>query len=183
MEIHFPKAYADRVQRLRVPGGFVLLAAFALLPHPDAHSLAFGIPISICGLALRAWAAGHLAKNEQLATGGPFAWIRNPLYAGTLITVLGIVIASRSWTLAAISTAVFLLIYLPVIELEEQHLRNIFPSYASYAQRVPRLLPVRKGLSSPVRFSSKLYVRNQEYKAALGYAVALGWMLVRVHLK
>ena len=94
--------------------------------------------------------------------------MRNPLYAGTLITALGVVIAARSIWLAVLFAAVFLLVYLPAIELEEQHLRDIFPEYAAYAQRVRRFLPIAKWQGPAARFSGKRYWRNEEYKAALG---------------
>ena len=45
----FPKPYADAVARLRVTSGFVLLIAFAWLSHPDAESLAAGLPVSVVG--------------------------------------------------------------------------------------------------------------------------------------
>jgi protein-S-isoprenylcysteine O-methyltransferase Ste14 len=80
--------------------------------------MSIGIPIGVLGLLIRGWAAGHLAKNEQLAVSGPYAHIRNPLYAGTLVVAAGIVIACRDWPVAVMFAAVFLLVYLPVIELE-----------------------------------------------------------------
>ena len=175
----FPKSYADRVQRLRVAFGFLLLLAFAWLAAPSQTSLLLGLPVALLGLLLRAWSAGYLAKNEQLATSGPFAYIRNPLYLGTLVVALGIVIASRNLWLAAIFTAVFLLVYLPAIELEEQHLRNIFPAYQQYASRVYRFLPLAKWSHSEARFSWALYRRNQEYKASLGFLLAVAWLLWR----
>ncbi len=172
----FPKRYADRVQRLRVPFGFVLLASFGWLAEPSGASLAAGLPISILGLLLRAWSAGHLAKNRELATTGPYSYIRNPLYAGTLIVALGIVTASRDLWLALVFAAVFLLVYLPAIELEEQHLRNIFPAYAPYANRVSRFLPANKWPTGGARFSWASYRRNQEYKALIGFLIAVAWL-------
>lgn len=135
-----------------------------------------GLPVSICGLLLRAWAAGHLAKNRDLAVSGPYAFMRNPLYAGTLIIAAGIVIAANSWVLVPIFGAVFSLVYLPAIELEEQHLRKIFPAYAGYATRVNRFLPFRKWPAPGASFSPALYRNNEEYKAALGFLIAVGWL-------
>jgi protein-S-isoprenylcysteine O-methyltransferase Ste14 len=175
----FPKPYADTVARLRVPGGFLLVAAFALLSRPDAASLSMGLPVSVVGLLLRAWAAGHLAKNQQLAASGPYAYVRNPLYIGTLIVALGLIIAAREPLVGMIFLAVFVLIYLPVIELEEQHLRKLFPEYEAYAASVPMLRPRLIPVSSPPRaFSWRLYTKNQEYQALLGFlagAVLLFW--------
>jgi protein-S-isoprenylcysteine O-methyltransferase Ste14 len=172
----FPKPYADFVQRCRVAFGFVLLVAFAWFSQPSISSLLIGVPLSLAGLLIRGWAAGHLAKDQQLATTGPYAFMRNPLYAGTLVAVCGIVIGCRSVVLAAIFLLAFVLVYLPVIELEEQHLRELFPEYDAYAARVYRFLPFRKWRDSRGSFSPALYTRNQEYKAALGFLVALAWM-------
>ncbi len=173
----FPKPYADLVAKLRVPIGFLLVAAFAYFAAPDAGSLAMGIPVSVIGLLLRAWAAGHLAKNRNLATSGPYSYSRNPLYAGTMLVAAGLVIASRQLLLAALFGAVFLFVYLPVIELEEQHLRKLFPEYGGYAAKVPMLLPLGR-LPSNGAFQRALYMKNQEYQAFGGYLLGLmllGW--------
>jgi protein-S-isoprenylcysteine O-methyltransferase Ste14 len=175
----FPKRYADAAQRLRVPCGFLLLVTFAFLSRPTRHSLWLGFPLSLAGLALRGWAGGHLAKNEHLATSGPYAWMRNPLYVGTVLTAGGLVISARSWWLLLVFVLSFALIYLPAVELEEQHLRNIFPSYARYAEQVSRFLPSRKSSDPQQPFSWPLYRRNEEYKAALGFLVAFLWLFWR----
>lgn len=176
----FPKPYADFAQRLRVPGGFALIAAFAWLSNPSVAAMAVGVPIAVSGLLLRAWAAGHLAKNQSLATSGPYALTRNPLYLGTALTAAGLVIASRDLTLAALFAVVFIGVYLPVIELEEQHLRKLFPGYAAYADHVPKLVPSHSGGSGTARFRMALYTANREYKASLGFAVALSVLLWKV---
>src|SRR5579872_3477065 len=133
----FPKPYADAVAKLRVPAGFVMVAAFAWFAHPDLRSLATGVPVSACGIALRAWAAGHLAKNQRLAVSGPYSFTRNPLYLGTLIAALGLAAAARNAGLAVLFATLFALVYLPAIELEEQHLTAILPGYGEFAARVP----------------------------------------------
>ena len=178
----FPKPYADRVARLRVPGGFLLVAAFALFSRPAAWSLAAGMPLAILGLALRAWAAGCLAKNQQLATGGPYGYTRNPLYLGTLLVAVGLTLASRSAPLGLLFAIVFLLVYLPVIQLEEQHLRKLFPEYGSYAANVPALLPRRNAShqKSPNPFRWRLYLRNQEYQAGAGFIAGMLFLLWKV---
>jgi protein-S-isoprenylcysteine O-methyltransferase Ste14 len=176
----FPKRYADRVARLRVPTGFVLVAAFAWFSQPDFNSLFWGLPVSGLGLLLRAWATGHLEKNIRLAESGPYAYVRNPLYLGTALVAAGLVIASRRWPLAVLFAAVFFLIYLPVIELEEQHLRHLFPRFEAYAQRVPPLWPALGGVKSDRRFQWVLYVRNREYQALLGWLAGVALLLTKV---
>jgi protein-S-isoprenylcysteine O-methyltransferase Ste14 len=176
----FPKKYADFVQRLRVPCGFLLLVTFAWLSRPTRTSIAAGLPVSLLGLFLRAWATGHLAKDQRLATSGPYAYIRNPLYTGTLIVAAGVVIASRDAALALIFTAVFLLVYLPTIELEEQHLRSNFPSYSDYAAHVSKFIPTTHWPGDRRRFSWALYRRNEEYKALIGFLFALAWLFAKL---
>jgi len=175
----FPKRYADAVARLRVPSGFLIVIVFGWLSHPTYESLLIGLPISLCGLALRAWAAGCLAKNRELATGGPYAYTRNPLYIGTLLVAAGLVVASRNVWLGILFAAVFVLIYLPVIQLEEQHLRSLFPDYQTYAERVPALFPRLTPASSrnPQPFRLSLYLKNQEYQAGAGFAAGMLYLL------
>jgi protein-S-isoprenylcysteine O-methyltransferase Ste14 len=177
----FPKPYSDAVARLRVPSGFLIVAAFAWFSRPSAQSLAIGTPISFLGLALRAWAAGCLYKDRELATGGPYAYTRNPLYMGTLLVAAGLAIASRSVWLGLLFTVVFLFVYLPAIQLEQQHLRGLFPEYAAYASRVPALIPRAtplKGHSQLFRWSQ--YKKNREYQAALGFAAAGAWLVFKL---
>jgi protein-S-isoprenylcysteine O-methyltransferase Ste14 len=177
--ILFPKPYADLAARLRVPCGFVLALAFGWFSQPTALSLAWGIPVSCLGLLLRAWAAGHLAKNQQLAVSGPYAYLRNPLYLGTLLVAAGLAIAARSWALAVLFAMFFVLIYLPVIMLEEQHLRKLFPAYADYAAQVPAFLPRLRAFASAnagSRFQAALYRKNQEYQALIAFIAGVAWL-------
>jgi protein-S-isoprenylcysteine O-methyltransferase Ste14 len=167
------------------------VAAFAWWAAPTAGSLAIGAPISVLGLLLRGWAAGHLAKNQRLATGGPYALTRNPLYLGTALVAAGMVVASRQPALAVLFTAAFALVYLPAIELEEQHLRTLFPEYEEYAQRVPRLwLRIQsRGRQGAVTFTEQgsggsfqmaLYRKNEEYKASAGFLAGMALLVWKI---
>ncbi len=105
-----------------------------------------GAGLVIPGLVIRALASGHLQKNEQLATGGPYAYTRNPLYLGSLILAIGFALAARSWWIVAGIILLFFAIYLPVIRGEEVFLRERFPQFDDYARRaqpVPASEPVR----------------------------------------
>jgi len=182
--LQFPKRYADAVARLRVPSGFLLVLVFAWFSRPTLESLLWSMPLALAGLAVRAWAAGCLAKNRELATGGPYAYTRNPLYLGTLLVAAGLALAARSIGLAILFVAVFLFVYLPVIQLEEQHLRKLFPEYADYAARVPALWPRLRvsPAAGATPFRPALYRKNQEYQAAAGYVAGmlyLFWLVFR----
>ncbi len=174
------KRYADFVAKLRVPSGFVLVATFAWLSRPSVSSLAMGVPVSLAGLALRAWAAGHLEKNRELTCSGPYAFVRNPLYIGTSLVAAGLVVASQRWLLAVIFAAVFLFVYLPVIELEEQHLRSLFPDFKSYEERVSKLIPSLRPELGGKAFRWSTYRVNREYEASLGFLAGLGVLLLKV---
>ena len=140
-----------------------------------------GLPISLAGLVIRA--CGQPGTWQRTTSGDwrhPYAWVRNPLYLATLIAALGIAVASRNWVLAVVFAAVFLLVYLPVVELEEQHLRQIFPDYEAYAQQVHRLLPLKQWEGERRSFSWQLYRKNEEYQAALGLLAAVAWMTFKI---
>jgi protein-S-isoprenylcysteine O-methyltransferase Ste14 len=180
IRMRFPRRYAHLVARLRVPGGFLLVIAFGWLAQPSILSMEIGLPVAVAGLLLRAWAAGHLEKNARLATSGPYAWVRNPLYLGTLLTACGLVAASRQPLLALLFALVFALVYLPAIQLEEEYLRELFPEFGEYAASVRALWPRWPADSPRVRFRWSLYVRNEEYQAALGLLAGAAWLVVKL---
>src|SRR5262249_26317754 len=84
-------------RRIRVPLGFAFAALYLWLAHPTRNSLVCGILVVIPGLIIRVLASGHVRKNEQLTTTGPYAYTRNPLYLGSFVIALGFAIAARSW--------------------------------------------------------------------------------------
>ena len=106
------------MQRWRVPLGFVCAVLFVLLAKPTLITLIAGAIVSLAGLALRAWSAGHIRKNDALATSGPYAHTRNPLYFGSFLLGLGFTIAAARWPLALLFVALFLGIYFPVMRVE-----------------------------------------------------------------
>jgi protein-S-isoprenylcysteine O-methyltransferase Ste14 len=175
----FPKPYADIVQRLRVPSGLVLAAAFVWLADPVLPTLVMGLPLAAAGLAIRAWAAGHLLKNQQLTTSGPYAMVRNPLYIGTLLTALGCTVAAGRAELALLAGVVFVFVYLPVMQQEEQHLATLFPGFAAYAARVHQLIPAVPAQFPAQRFSWAVYLRNKEQKALYGFLAVYAFLIVK----
>lgn len=169
-----------RLSRWRVPLGFVSAAVLIVAARPVPVSLAVGLPIAILGLGLRAAAAGHIRKNQTLATSGPYRFTRNPLYLGSTVLAIGLVIAADSWLLAMLAGAMLLGVYIPVIRQEEAYLASRFgAAFEVYAARVPRLIPWRPvagmgGGGERGRFSLDLYFRHREYQALIGFlAIAL----------
>lgn len=172
-------------QRWRVPLGFAAAVVLIVWAHPRPLSLAIGLPIAALGVALRATAAGHIRKNDALATTGPYRFTRNPLYLGSTLLGVGFVIASDYWLLAVLAILLLVVVYLPVIRQEEQFLAERFgPAFHAYAARVPRLMPRFRGSygGGGGTFSLALYRRHREYQALVGYCflaivLVLKWKL------
>ena len=168
-------------RRIRVPLGFVFAALYVWLARPTWRSLLAGSLLSVCGVILRALASGHVRKNEQLTTTGPYAYTRNPLYLGSLIIALGFTLASRSWIVAAIAAAMLFGIYVPVIRSEEKFLRSRFPQFDEYCREVPRLWPrFPAAPGSTGEFSSDLFWKHREYNAALGTAAIIAVLVIKL---
>lgn len=164
--------WAKFAARSRVPVCIMLAVAACALSNPTAESLLTGILIGTAGLAVRAWAAGHLRKNEELAVSGPYAHVRNPLYVGSLLAGVGLGVATAHFVLSAVIATVFLAWFLPVVREEEDHMRKILPGFTEYERRVPRFLPaLAPRYASRTSFEWRLFLRNREYTALLGFAV------------
>lgn len=176
--------------RSRVPLGFVFAAAYFWFARPAWLSLSAGFAIAAVGILVRALASGHIRKNAALATTGPYAYTRNPLYLGSIIIAVGFIVAARNVWIGAAAIAMFAFIYLPVIAAEEKYLRSAFPGYDRYAGQVPRLLPrltpYRPGTEPDEEaggFSSDLYMRHREYNAAVGSVLMLGALVLKMLVK
>lgn len=168
-------------RRIRVPVGFVFAAFYLWLARPSWACLAAGASVVAMGVALRAYASGHVRKASELTTTGPYAHTRNPLYLGSLIIAAGFATAARSLWIALALAVIFFAIYLPVIRLEEQFLRSQFPGFDEYARRVPRLLPKLRAADGPRgEFSFDLYWKHREYNAAMGAAAVLAVLICKL---
>ena len=174
--------WSQVARRIRVPLGFAFAVLYFWLARPSWQSLEFSVILIIPGLLIRALASGHVSKNEALATSGPYAYTRNPLYLGSLVIGLGFALASRSWWVGVALVVMFFAIYVPVIRSEESFLRQKFPEFDEYARRVPRMFPrltPAAGASPQAsnEFSFELYLKHREYNALVG---ALAMMIVLI---
>lgn len=175
------RSWGDIARRIRVPLGFAFAVFYVWLAHPTRGSLLAGAAICLPGLALRALASGHVQKNACLATSGPYACMRNPLYVGSLVLALGFAVAARSLWIALVIVALFLAIYLPVVRGEEEFLRQRFPEFADYERQVPRFFPRwRRSEGSQMSFSGQLYWKHREYNALLGAGAMMAALAVKM---
>ena len=160
-----------------MPLGFVCAALFFVLGRPVVLTLAIGGTVALIGLAIRAWASGYLRKNDELATSGPYAHTRNPLYLGSFLIGLGFSVAAGRWYLDLLFGALFMGIYFPVMRVESATLRKLFGERFERYQRavplfVPRLSPYRDQETGRAKFDVSLYRRYREHRAALGSIAA-----------
>ncbi|HUQ49756.1 MAG TPA: isoprenylcysteine carboxylmethyltransferase family protein [Terriglobales bacterium] len=163
-----PSGYSRIARRIRVPLGFAFAIVYLWLARPSGWSIAASLLVVVPGLWLRAIAAGHVKKNAELTTTGPYAYTRNPLYLGSVLIAIGFAVAARSLWVGLVLVALFFAIYIPVIKSEEEFLRATFPEFDSYSARVPRLFPKISADASPGAFESGLYRRHREYNALIG---------------
>jgi len=173
--------------RSRVPLGFLFAVAYLWFARPSWMSLIAGSLAIAIGLGIRTVASGHIHKNARLAVTGPYARTRNPLYLGSMLMALGFILAARNIWIGVAALAMFLFIYIPVIQAEETYLRSKFSEYSEYAAQVPRFWPrwtaYRAGTDdSAPAFSWELYMRHREYNAILGSALVLGALILKMVL-
>ncbi len=142
--------------------GALLLVIFA---KPDFPGVIVGIILIVIGGGIRIWAAGHLQKNETLTVTGPYAYVKNPLYIGSILITTGFCILADNIYLLAAATFMFCFHYIPYKKkVEGDRLKNIFGSqFEDYDQKVPDYIPRRMPYSSqknPWRFRN--LIENSE---------------------
>jgi len=171
-------------RRVRVPLGFGFAVLYFWLARPTWRFIALGAIVIAPGLLIRALASGYLRKNETLATSGPYAYTRNPLYLGSTLMGIGFALAARSWWVGIALILMFFAIYLPVIRDEEAFLQQRFPEFEEYVRRVPRIFPrivARSGeIGDRGGFSPDLYLKHREYNALLGALAMVAALVVKM---
>ncbi|MFL5575213.1 MAG: methyltransferase family protein [Gemmatimonadaceae bacterium] len=184
-------SYSLLAKKLRLPLGFVLGISYLLFAGPkngfmSPLTLAVGLAIAFGGVLVRGWAAGHIIKNNRLATTGPYAHTRNPLYFGSFLIAAGFAVAAH-WALLLLVIAFFVFIYAPTMERERANIRGRFPdAYAEYERNVPSFIPRPvpwRGQGMPAEgtpFSFSLYMKHGEWKALLVYVLAALWLAYRM---
>ena len=136
-----------------------------MLARPGPRSLAIGAGIAAAGEIIRIWASGHLEKGREVTSSGPYSFTRHPLYLGSTVMGIGLAIASGSAAVGAIVVVYLAVTLTAAIRTEEAHLTakfgDAYPEYRAGRGAVPR------------PFSLSRAIRNREYRAVIGLAVAL----------
>jgi protein-S-isoprenylcysteine O-methyltransferase Ste14 len=157
----------------RVPLGFVTTIAALILARPTWATWRAGLLVALAGEAIRVWAAGHLEKSREVTSSGPYRWMGHPLYVGSSILALGVVIAAWSVPLAIVAAIYMGTTITAAIRTEEAFLRRTFgDTYDRY--QASRSAP------SPRRFSPARVMRNREYRAVAGLIVGFALLALKV---
>ena len=154
------------------------LVIVLLLARPNIFSLIIGSIIVFVGEGIRVWAAGHLIRNEEVTTSGPYAYLRDPLYLGRVLLLIGFCIMAwgYTWIILLFGLGVFFLNYMPrKYRKEMARLENLFgeeyKAYASYTRSlIPRLRPYSNARNRPWRFDL-FWKENKEQYFLLGTIV------------
>ncbi len=172
----------------RLGAVYALLAVLVLTARkPTLLTLALGLVPIVSGEALRIWACGHLVKNKRLTTTGPYAYVKNPLYVGTILISAGFCVVARRWEMLAVVALAFFVYYMPrKKKIEGDRLRKIYgEDYDRFDKAVPdllpRLTPYRSG--DTTRFDSRLVFENSEHGTAISLPIGLALILLSVWLQ
>jgi protein-S-isoprenylcysteine O-methyltransferase Ste14 len=159
--------------RRRVALGFVTALATLILAHPSWATWRAGLIVALAGESLRFWAAGHLEKSREVTRSGPYQWTRHPLYAGSTIMAIGVVVASRSAIVGVLALVYMTATVTAAIRTEEAFLRAAFgDAYDRY--RDASAEPMQR------RFSLARAARNREYRAAAGLLAGFALLALKV---
>ncbi|NWG12353.1 MAG: isoprenylcysteine carboxylmethyltransferase family protein [Acidobacteria bacterium] len=174
------RSWRKLAQKLRVPVGTLLGVVFLLMMHPSNRSLLLGGSVAAAGAAFRVWAAGHIEKGKVLTQGGPYALTRNPLYLGSLLMALGILMAGQGYWLLMPFGLFFAVFYYPVMKAEEEELLQGYgESFLDYAKRVPLFVPrFRAAPENASVFLWSRVIRNREHRTVAGLIVVGMFLIV-----
>lgn len=142
-----------------------------------------GSGLLLIGLVVRSWSAGTLNKARELTMVGPYSLVRNPLYVGSFLMMMGFCILCRDWPTMFFVAGPMSYLYWKQVRLEEENLSRAFPKHwAEYVGRTPRFVPVRLSRDVVGGWSWAQWRRNREYQAIvaslLGVVAVWGWFAI-----
>ncbi len=140
-----------------------------------------GAAITLFGEWLRLWAAGHLRKNKQLTNTGPYSYVKNPLYIGTLLITLGYSVMAKNYWIMIGGFVWFFIYFAPYKKKQENEklISSFGQPWIEYDNAVPDYLPrlspyPGRGTN---RWSFEVVKENSEHETAIGVLAGLAVLL------
>jgi protein-S-isoprenylcysteine O-methyltransferase Ste14 len=144
-------------------GGLCLIVTLGLAT-PEAWSIFSGFLLMMAGMFFRAWSSGHINKDRELATEGPYSLTRNPLYFGSLILGSGIAVASNNVVTYLIFIVYYFSFFTFLIAIERKRMRMRFgQQYDTWAKEANLFFPKIKKIEKS-NFNIAYYMKNREYR-------------------
>ncbi len=165
-----------RFKKLRLWMMYPIFIAYPFVARITPFSYIAGAMLMLLGLGIRFWASGHISKSRLLATSGPYAYIRNPLYVGNFILGLGIAVIPNNIWLLLYYMITFTVLYIGTIKEEQENLEEKFgQAYRDYVTCVPAFLPYGKAYKNAEkkRFDIHQSFKNGEFIRLCGFLILL----------
>ena len=156
-----------RLFRLRFAILYPLAIFVAFYSRATAQSIGLGLCFIVPGVLLRLWSNSYAVKTEKLTTCGPYAFVRNPLYLGTLFILLGVVALVQIYLAGVAALLAFSFAYVRTIGQEEALLEGMYgDDYRAYRKAVPSIIPrlTPYGVGERWAFSFERLRRSKEHK-------------------
>lgn len=168
--------------RYRSTVGIACLVVVLWLATPTAISILVGFFLIIIGMFFRGWSSGYINKDRELATEGPYALTRNPLYFGNLVLGSGIAVSGNNLYTYSIFIGYYLFFFSFLILLERKRLKKRFGcQYDEWAKRANLFFPKIKKLNK-TGFNISFYMKNREYRV-LYFSLLVVVVLIVKYLK
>jgi protein-S-isoprenylcysteine O-methyltransferase Ste14 len=142
-----------RRERFRQFVGIAFVVLVSATGQPERPLFFVGAVLACLGIAMRLWSSGHIKKNKVLATDGPYAYVRHPIYVGNITLGFGFSIASGLWWSLPLLILILLAFYPHAIRKEDEKLHRAFGEEWERWQKntralIPRLVshgPAQRG--------------------------------------
>ncbi|MFQ5580238.1 MAG: methyltransferase family protein [Nitrospiria bacterium] len=164
---------------------FGIIIFLIVSARPRGYFFVGGLALILIGEAGRLWAAGHLSKNREVTTTGPYAYVKNPLYIGTFLIMVGFCLLARQWMILAVGLTVFFVYYAPFKKRREaERLREIFGTVWTEYDRsvpdyIPRLSPYEK--KGEHQWAWARVLSNSEHQTAVSTLAGVGIFIIRLY--
>ncbi len=160
----------------------VLMVLYSATAAPIPVLAAIGLVIAFVGALVRLYASGFIVKNQELATDGPYRFVRHPLYTGNILLVVGFALAGSRWWGIPLALFFFWFYYPTAIDYEDRKLRKLFGAvWEEWSARTPALMPRLGGSREPQTGDRRWSLavsnqRNGEVLLVLICFACIGWV-------